>query len=54
MALQTAHLLGAWLDGEQDPNQFLPKWPDVQEMQKPQNEAEQRLANFGLTQRMNW
>jgi hypothetical protein len=52
MALQTAHLLSAWVEGEHHPQQYLPPWKDVQETCQPQNEAEALLSEFGMTQRL--
>jgi hypothetical protein len=50
LALQTFHLRRAWLEHEQDPQDFMPQWPEVARATEPENEAEELLSEFGTTQ----
>ena len=47
MALQTSHLFRAWVEGEHDPKEFLPRWAAAKADNEPKNEAEQLFADYG-------
>lgn len=48
LALQTAHLRSAWVEGEEDGSRFLPKWS---ESSGPANAVEMELMQFGSAYR---
>jgi hypothetical protein len=52
MAVQTAHLVSAWVEGDNPPEKFFPKWKDATEAAGPKSEADQLFEEFGRTERM--
>lgn len=43
VALQTAHLRAAWIEGEEDATKFLPQWHD----DAPATDADDEFMKFG-------